>query len=121
MENSNPQRKTTVRLTFEERRKLSQLIKSGFSNAQIQVVMPRVTNNNIYGVRAALGIREYKYSKHIVQAPVTTTEPQPVIVQQELFQEPQAPVSYNINGVNVQLSKSPKSITVNNNSLTFQF
>lgn len=119
-----PRTVSTVRLNLEESKKLEELIKSGLNNKQLALIMPRLSIRNIYNMRAKLGLREYK--KFHVTAPVqTATISAPAGQQLALtavpVKEAGTTATYNFNGVNVQVSKTPKSITIKDNSFTLEF
>lgn len=121
METPNKPRKTTVRLTYQETVKLEQMIRSGLSNKQLRLVMPRISDNNIYNLRAKIGIREYSKWKNVpvTPQPVAVSQPAAVPETQPVVQD--STVSYTINGVTIQVSKAPKSINIKDNSFTLEF
>ena len=120
MRKLGPRNQPSVRLSFEETLDLQNAVAAGKSNKQIMAEMPRLTKNNIYFIRRKLGIMEYKIRQKTVKVNQVIQEKQPVQVQ-EPIQSTSSMVSYSINGINIQVSKAPKSISIKDNSFTLEF
>lgn len=100
------------RLTKKEYTKLRKAIESGLTNEQLYLMFPGLTINNIKGLRRKVRIERNATS--VGQIPVVSNLPRVTAPVQQS-------VSYTFNGIDVQLSKAPKSVTIQDNSLTLVF
>ena len=120
MRKLGPRNQPSIRLSFEETLDLQNAVAAGKSNKQIMADMPRLTKNNIYFIRRKLGIMEYKRRRKTVQVNQVIETNTPAEVQQPI-QSTSSMVSYSINGINIQVSVTPKSISFKDNSFTLEF